>query len=291
MPMLMKDKDTERLRSSAASSTRERFRGRGLPDKAVFVTTSWDDGERSDLRLAELLSARALPATFYVTTGGLGQGSAMSAMEVRGLSNAGFEVGAHTVTHPVLTEVSGAEAARELEDCKQTLEDLLGRAVTSFAYPKGRYNSAVVELVRQARYSCARGVQLLSLSHDFPRFEMPVTIQAFPHRWSGYAKNLLRRGEVASLARFSLQIGRSKNWVELGKSLFDRALQRGGVWHLLGHSWQTEKLGGWSELEDLLHYVSARPGVRYVTNTALCETMRPELHVEGGRTSQQKTPA
>jgi peptidoglycan-N-acetylglucosamine deacetylase len=161
--------------------------------------------------------------------------------------------------------------------------------VTSFAYPKGRYNSSIVGLVRDVGYRCARGVQLLSLSHDFPPFEMPVTIQAFPHRWTGYAKNLLRRGEVGSLARFSLQIGRSKNWVELGKSLFERALQRGGAWHLLGHSWQTEKFDGWSELQDLLDYVSARPGVRYVTNTGLCETPHPEMRVETGRTPEQKT--
>jgi peptidoglycan-N-acetylglucosamine deacetylase len=284
-------KDTERSRTCAETSIPGQCRAGALPGKTVFVTTSWDDGDRSDLKLAELLAARGLRATFYITTGGLGKGSVMSPMDLRELSNAGFEIGAHTVTHPVLTEVSRAAATRELVDCKESLEDLLGREVTSFAYPKGRYNSAVVGLVREAGYRCARGVRILSLSHGFPPFEMPVTIQAFPHGWTGYAKNLFGRGEIASLVRFSLQLGRSKNWVALGKSLFDRALQQGGAWHLLGHSWQTEKLGGWPEVKDLLDYVSGRPGVRYVTNTDLCEAEHPGMRVETGQIPQHKTSA
>jgi len=251
-----------------------------LQAKTVFVTTSWDDGDQSDLKLAGLLADRGLPGTFYVTSGGLGSDSSMSAKDLYGLANAGFEIGAHTVTHPVLTEVSRAVATRELVQCKQSLENLLGREVTAFAYPKGRYNSAVVELVRKAGYRCARGLRMLSLSYAFPRFEMPVTIQAFPHSWKGYAKNLLRRGEVATLARSSWQIARAPGWVELGKGLFDRALQQGGVWHLLGHGWQTEKLGGWSELKRMLDYVSRRPGVRYLTNSELCQVTHPEVRAE-----------
>ena len=243
----------------------------------MWVTTSWDDGQREDLKLAELLAARGLPATFYVPTGSLGKDAAMSVKEVRELSNASFEIGAHTVTHPILTQVSRSAARCEVGECKQHLEDLLGREVSSFAYPKGRYNSEVVALVGQAGYRCARGLRMLSLSRDFPPFEMPVTVQAYPHHWASYARNLLRRGEVPALAKFSVQIGRSKNWVELGKNLFDRALRDGGAWHLLGHSWETERLGGWHELKEMLDYVSQRPGVRYFTNGQLCEALHPGL--------------
>jgi len=47
-------------------------------------------------------------------------------------------------------------------------------------------------------------------------------------------------------------------------------MREGGVWHLLGHSWETEKLGRWSELKEILDYVSGRQGVRYLTNGELC---------------------
>ena len=38
----------------------------------VFVTTSWDDEDRSGLKVAQLLSRNRLPGTFYVPTGRLG---------------------------------------------------------------------------------------------------------------------------------------------------------------------------------------------------------------------------
>ena len=234
--------------------------------KTVVVTTSWDDGDRCDLRLAELLADRGIRGTFYVPTGNLGSGSVLTPSHLRELANAGFEIGAHTVNHPILTDVSGEALVREIVECKQVLEQMLGSEVPSFAYPKGRSNSEIVSYLRQAGYRNARGMRMMSLSLDFPPFDMPATVQAYPHRWWGYAKNLLRRGAVATLAKSSVGIARSKNWVELGKTLFDRALQQGGAWHLVGHSWETERIGGWAELKEMLDYVAGREGVRYLTN-------------------------
>jgi peptidoglycan-N-acetylglucosamine deacetylase len=242
----------------------------------VVVTTSWDDGDRLDLKLAELLARKGLAATLYIATGELGKASTLSASDLRELAKAGFEIGAHTVTHPVLTDIDGDSVTREVAESKQTLETVLGREVSSFAYPKGRYNSEVVDRVREAGYRCARGLRMLSMSYDFDPLEMPVTVQAFPHRWTGYARNLIRRGELAALAKSSVQIGITRNWVQLGKELFDRALREGGAWHLLGHSWETEKLDRWSELTEMIDYVSGRPGVRYLTNGELCEFAHSE---------------
>ena len=183
-------------------------------------------------------------------------------------------IGAHTVTHPVLTDLSGAALAREIVDCKLTLEQILGREVPSFAYPKGRRNAETMARVKDAGYRAARGLRMLSLSFDFPPLDMPVTVQAYPHPRTSYVKNLMRRGEVLALAKASVQIGRTKSWVQLGKELFDRALRDGGVWHLLGHSWETEKVHGWSELTEMMDYVSGRAGVRYLTNGQLSQMVQ-----------------
>jgi peptidoglycan/xylan/chitin deacetylase (PgdA/CDA1 family) len=249
--------------------------------KMVIVTTSWDDGHRNDLKVAELLALRKLPGTFYVTSGGFGKSSNMPAGDLRELSNAGFEIGGHTVTHPILTDLDPGSLSREVVDCKASLEAILSREVSSFAYPKGRFNASVVTQVKKAGFRCARGVRMLSFASDFPPFEMPVTIQAFPHRWSHYCRNLLRRGEVIALAKSSILIGRSTNWVQLGKTLFDRALREGGAWHLLGHSWEMDTMNGWFELKEMLDYVSGREGVRYLTNgelgqLACCSKTGPE---------------
>ncbi len=240
----------------------------------MVVTSSWDDGDCCDLKLAELLGSRGLPGTFYVTTGALGKASTMSPAQLRELADAGFEIGGHTVTHPILTDLTGAALTREIADCKLALEQILGREVPSFAYPKGRCNAETMRRVKEAGYRAARGLRMLSLSFEFPAFDMPVTVQAYPHRRIRYVRNLMRRGEVMALVKSSVRIGRSKSWVELGKELFDRALRDGGVWHLLGHSWETDKLDRWPELAEMMDYVSHRQGVRYLTNGQLSQMVR-----------------
>src|SRR5262249_18021713 len=143
-----------------------------LRDKTVVVTTSWDDGDVWNLKLAEKLAARGLPATFYTPTGSLGQDSTMTAAQLRDLAGSGFEIGAHTVTHPVLSDLTGDVLKREVVECKRALEDILGREVPSFAYPKGRKNSEVARRLEEAGYRSARGLRMLSLSYKFPRFDM-----------------------------------------------------------------------------------------------------------------------
>jgi len=244
-------------------------------EKTVIVTTSWDDGDVWNLKLAEKLASRGLPATFYIPTGALGQGSTMTVAQLRELDNSGFEIGAHTVSHPVLSDLTGETLKREVVDCKRTLEHILGREVPSFAYPKGRKNSEVARRLEEAGYRSARGLRMLSLNYQFPRFDMPFTVQAYPHRWSGFARNLAKRGAFGTLAKYSLQISRSSGWVELGKKMFDQALREGGAWHLVGHSWETERIGGWAELEEIVDYVSGRAGVRYLTNGQLTELAHP----------------
>jgi len=49
-----------------------------------------------------------------------------------------FTIGAHTVTHQILSAASGEEAAREIEQSTMDLARLGGVAPTTFAYPNGR---------------------------------------------------------------------------------------------------------------------------------------------------------
>jgi peptidoglycan/xylan/chitin deacetylase (PgdA/CDA1 family) len=78
---------------------------------------------------------------------------------LRSLVDAGLEIGAHTVNHPILASVSAAEAWREISESKRDLEQTLGRAVTLFAYPNGKpgkdYAVEHVRMVREAGYVAA----------------------------------------------------------------------------------------------------------------------------------------
>ena len=83
----------------------------------------------------------------------------MSDDQVRRLAAAGMEVGAHTVSHPILARIDRATAKREIEESKLCLEHITGASVSTFAYPNGRpakdYGREHVELVREAGYTSA----------------------------------------------------------------------------------------------------------------------------------------
>ncbi len=244
----------------------------------VFVTTSWDDDDRSGLKLGELLSAYRLPGTFYVPTGRLGRDSLFTASDLRTLSAAGFEIGGHTVTHAVLTELGSGQQAREISACKSTLQQILGREVTMFCYPKGRFNAQVMSEVQRSGFRGARGTQMLFCGETFHRFAMPITLQAYPHSRSNYVRNLVRIGAVGALLKSSRDLVQFKDWLTLGKTLFDRVRRQGGVWHLSGHSWELEKLELWPQLREIFEYVSNQSGVQYVTNGQLLATLYGEAH-------------
>jgi peptidoglycan/xylan/chitin deacetylase (PgdA/CDA1 family) len=92
------------------------------------------------------------------TATGRAENLALTHAELKQLaSNNLVEIGAHTTTHPVLSAISKTEQQTEIQQSKEILERLLGKPVTSFAYPYGTkadYTSETVEIVRSSGFSC-----------------------------------------------------------------------------------------------------------------------------------------
>ncbi len=63
----------------------------------------------------------------------------LSWAELRPLAAAGAEIGAHTCTHPALHKLDDAEQAREIGECRQTIEHELGCRPAGLAYPFGGF--------------------------------------------------------------------------------------------------------------------------------------------------------
>jgi peptidoglycan/xylan/chitin deacetylase (PgdA/CDA1 family) len=57
--------------------------------------------------------------------------------ELRQLSHAGFEIGSHTVTHPILSRCTPDHVRAELRDSKAAIEQATGRPCYVLAYPNG----------------------------------------------------------------------------------------------------------------------------------------------------------
>lgn len=126
--------------------------------------------------LAEL-AARGLPSTLYVAPGLLGGPHPhmageriMDAAAVRARADAGVEIGGHTVGHVNLLEVDRATALGELRDCREQLEQLVGRPVRSLAYPFGVYDE---ETTRQAAAAGFETACACSGSHRWQPLAIP----------------------------------------------------------------------------------------------------------------------
>ncbi|WP_028484246.1 polysaccharide deacetylase family protein [Thioalkalivibrio sp. ALE17] len=101
----------------------------------------------------------------------------MSGQQVRELANAGMEIGGHTATHPILTEVGAATARAEIEKGREDLEALLGRAPRLFAYPNGRpnkdYAAEHVQIARDCGFEAAVSTAPGAARLDSDLFQLP----------------------------------------------------------------------------------------------------------------------
>ena len=240
--------------------------GKTNHSRSIIVTTSWDDGDPLDLGLAEMLRERGLPGTFFVPLTGPYGKPTLRPGDLRTLQAEGFEIGAHTVSHRCLAPLKGEELWKDVRNSKCVLEDMLGEEVPMFCYPNGSYNRRTIRAVEKAGFEGARTVRMLNHSPAFNAYEMPTTVQAYPHTPLAYLRNLGKQGDLAGLYGYVTDLRRCKNWVQLGKRLFDKVLAEGGIWHLYGHSWELEALNVWDELAEILDYVARRPGVSYLLN-------------------------
>ena len=78
--------------------------------------------------------------------------------QVREMAGAGITIGAHTVTHPILSRSSASEAKSEILESKRRIEEETGRPVSLFAYPVGRrsdYSPEIIRIVAEAGFRAA----------------------------------------------------------------------------------------------------------------------------------------
>jgi peptidoglycan/xylan/chitin deacetylase (PgdA/CDA1 family) len=59
-------------------------------------------------------------------------------------------IGSHTLTHPILTTLTPAEARHEIQESRAVLEQRLGRPVRHFCFPNGDCSPELIEMARQA---------------------------------------------------------------------------------------------------------------------------------------------
>ena len=131
----------------------------------VSVAITFDDGYWSQGWAAETLREFGFPATFFLVPRFLDGVTAPAAYweqwghlrweEAAALMESGFEVGAHSATHPDLRTCEDSHLDREVAGSRALLEARLGGHVVSFSYPYGRHDARVRRAAERAGYQLA----------------------------------------------------------------------------------------------------------------------------------------
>jgi peptidoglycan/xylan/chitin deacetylase (PgdA/CDA1 family) len=146
----------------------------GLPER-------WDAAYRED----PLLSRRFLT---------------LSQPELRQLAEAGMCIGAHTLSHPMLSQLSPELAWSEISESKHNLEQALGRTISALAYPFGDSSSVTpreVQMAERAGFQCAflnagGGFGTQTCKFALPRVHVTaeMTLSEFEAHISGFHRSL-----------------------------------------------------------------------------------------------------
>ena len=153
-------------------------RGISLPRKSVCIT--FDDGYLDNYEVAlPILEKFNVKATIYVATGFTGKLTGMVNLptcgegHIKELSNHSLiTVGAHTHNHPNLSQISIDDVIKELTLSKDFLENLIGKDVLHFAYPKGYYNNYVLDCVKRAGFKTAVTVKPMGIEDSLNQWSI-----------------------------------------------------------------------------------------------------------------------
>lgn len=200
------------------------------------VEFSFDDGYKLDLKIARLLEKYGFRGTFYIpytNRGYRGKGGLTNSEVVRLSKN--HDIGFHTYSHPVDMKLIGDDdhLRHEITAGKNLLEGWIGRPIKSFCYPRGKYNTHVTDLVKEAGFIEARTVDVgkITLAGE-DMWRKPTTVHIHP----------LRR-----------EYGDLKWWAFAAMKLVAAwDLKDLGYFHLWGHANELEEYDTWEEFENVL---------------------------------------
>jgi peptidoglycan/xylan/chitin deacetylase (PgdA/CDA1 family) len=153
------------------------------------VALTFDDGFFNFYTSAfPVLQEFGFGATMYLPTGFISNNGmhrqflgrdCLAWMEIRELQAAGIEFGSHTVTHPKLVDLTWPKIETEINHSKIDIEQQLGSAVDSFAYPyafpQGHTSFAqrFSKILREAGYANCVTTEISRADSRVDPFRMP----------------------------------------------------------------------------------------------------------------------
>lgn len=180
--------DGGRMWNDTITESVRRARGEGLDltDFGLGELSIRTPEERGATALRVMLHLRRLPTDerservrdFAERFGGeLPTDLMLTSHQLVELHAAGVEIGAHTMTHPILARLPDESAEDEIRSSRERLGSLIGAPVNGFAYPNGMpgvdYQRVHVDAVHRAGYSYAVTTAKGCASSNADCFQLP----------------------------------------------------------------------------------------------------------------------
>ena len=197
----------------------------------VKIFTSFDDGNKLDIKVAQLLLEYKLPGIFFIPN--QSPRTDIKPEEIKFLTDAGFEVGGHTKTHPAdMKLLSFEKQVEEISYNRGWLQGLTGQSVDWFSYPRGRYNEDTIKAVKMAGFKFARTTIVGEVYEPKNNFRIDTSAHIY------------QRKEYDGL-----------DWLDYAEAKFLQAKELNGVYHLWGHSEEINRFNYWEKFEELLKFI------------------------------------
>jgi len=154
----------------------------GLGVRAIGTSTERRSCIDELLRQTKYLDQRAREQAVQRLQATAGVGSLPSVLmmrsaQVQALHRAGMEIGAHTVSHPILTSLDAEAARRELTDGRRQLQEIIDAPVDVVAYPNGKpkrdYDRSHVEMVKRLGFRAAVSTAVGAARAGDDLFQLP----------------------------------------------------------------------------------------------------------------------
>ena len=123
------------------------YQGKKMPGKPILI--SFDD-TRADhyLAAAPILEKYGFRGVFYIMTVSIGKPGYMTKAQIKELADRGHAIGLHTWDHQDLRKLPSDQWKIQIDKPKALLQEIVGKEVTSLAFPFGLWNTEVITQVK-----------------------------------------------------------------------------------------------------------------------------------------------